>query len=137
LEKVEMETTEKVVSSGGDDEALLDSLESLGASSSSMANKEGQQQNIVEGEKSKMEMGLLLDEPGESGGGGGGDGGSLPVGLSPGDESLDKGALSPLTGSYLLIVLAEPHSDEDRDIIIKRLNKGKMIREQILIFMML
>lgn len=67
--------------------------------------------------------------------------------LTPGQESvdtLDKGALSPLTGSYLLIVLAEPHSSEvsewvclvsvsflnlnsflqDREIIIKRLIKG-------------
>jgi hypothetical protein len=47
--------------------------------------------------------------------------------LTPGQESvdtLDKGALSPLTGSYLLIVLAEPHSEEDREIIIKRLIKG-------------
>lgn len=48
--------------------------------------------------------------------------------LTPGQESmdtLDKGALSPLTGSYLLIVLGEPHSEEDREIIIKRLTKGK------------
>lgn len=47
--------------------------------------------------------------------------------LTPGQESvdtLDKGALSPLTGSYLLIVLAEPHSEDDREIIIKRLTKG-------------
>jgi len=49
------------------------------------------------------------------------------VGLfSPGAESVDKGALSPLTGSYLLIVLAEPHSEEDREIIIKRLTKGQI-----------
>ncbi|CAG7834124.1 unnamed protein product, partial [Allacma fusca] len=46
--------------------------------------------------------------------------------IGDGDVSADvmeKGSLSPLTGSYLLIVLAEPHSEEDREIILQRLNK--------------
>lgn len=31
---------------------------------------------------------------------------------------------SPLTGSYLLIILGEPHSPEHKDIILQRLLKG-------------
>lgn len=31
---------------------------------------------------------------------------------------------SPLTGSYLLIILGEPHSQEHKDIILQRLLKG-------------
>lgn len=31
---------------------------------------------------------------------------------------------SPLTGSYLLIILGEPHSLEHKDIILQRLLKG-------------
>lgn len=31
---------------------------------------------------------------------------------------------SPLTGSYLLIILGEPHSSEHKDIILQRLLKG-------------
>lgn len=34
------------------------------------------------------------------------------------------GPPSPLTGCYLLIVLGEPHSDKDKDIILHRLLKG-------------
>lgn len=50
-----------------------------------------------------------------------------PIGTGTGDagtEGMERGALSPLTGSYLLIVLAEPYSDEDREVIIQRLIKG-------------
>jgi len=95
---MEMENT-------GEKETLEDSLESIGGSGGGTTAA-----------KDEKEEGMAAMEEGES---------SLPVGLSPGDESLDKGVLSPLTGSYLLIVLAEPHSSEDRDIIIKRLNQGK------------
>lgn len=31
---------------------------------------------------------------------------------------------SPLTGCYLLIVIAEPHSDDHKDIILQRIAKG-------------
>lgn len=34
------------------------------------------------------------------------------------------GPPSPLTGCYLMIILAEPHSDHHKDIIIQRLVKG-------------
>ncbi|ODM99437.1 Microtubule-associated protein futsch [Orchesella cincta] len=46
------------------------------------------------------------------------------MGGDSGTDAMEKGALSPLTGSYLLIVLAEPHSEEDREVIIQRLIKG-------------
>lgn len=35
------------------------------------------------------------------------------------------GPPSPLTGSYLLIILGEPHSAEHKDIILQKLVKGK------------
>ena len=34
-------------------------------------------------------------------------------------------ACSPLSGGYLLIVLAEPHSQEHKQILLQRLAKGK------------
>ena len=37
---------------------------------------------------------------------------------------LGMGPPSPLTGSYLLIILGEPHSQEHKDIILKKLLKG-------------
>lgn len=40
-------------------------------------------------------------------------------------EPVEKGTMSPLTGSYLLILLAEPHSEEDRQTILQRLTQGK------------
>lgn len=42
-------------------------------------------------------------------------------------SSLGMGPPSPLTGSYLLIILGEPHSAEHKDIILQRLVKGKCI----------
>lgn len=47
------------------------------------------------------------------------------TGEDSGTEGMERGTLSPLTGSYLLIVLAEPHSEEDREVIIQRLIKGE------------
>lgn len=46
------------------------------------------------------------------------------------DEQLEKGQLSPLTGSYLLIVIAEPYSTEDRERIIQRLTNGKFLNSK-------
>lgn len=34
------------------------------------------------------------------------------------------GPPSPLTGCYLMIILAEPHSNHHKDILIQRLIKG-------------
>jgi len=50
--------------------------------------------------------------------------GSLST-FSEGGEEMEKGTMSPLTGSYLLIVLAEPYSEDDKEIIIERLATGK------------
>ena len=33
---------------------------------------------------------------------------------------------SPLSGGYLLIILAEPHSQEHKQILLQRLAKGKL-----------
>lgn len=38
------------------------------------------------------------------------------------------GPPSPLTGCYLLIILAEPHSPEHKDIMLQRLLKGNWLR---------
>ncbi len=57
--------------------------------------------------------------------GGGESGDQMGATGDAGTEGMEKGALSPLTGSYLLIVLAEPQSEEDREVIIQRLIKGK------------
>ena len=34
---------------------------------------------------------------------------------------------SPLSGGYLLIILAEPHSEQHKEIILKRLAQGKVL----------
>lgn len=41
---------------------------------------------------------------------------------------------SPLTGSYLLIILGEPHSLEHKDIILQRLLKGNFFHRIITSF---
>ncbi|XP_025829337.1 microtubule-associated protein futsch isoform X2 [Agrilus planipennis] len=44
-----------------------------------------------------------------------------------GDTEVDRGGppvLSPLTGCYLLIVIGEPHCQDHKDIILKRIEKG-------------
>lgn len=38
-----------------------------------------------------------------------------------------EGALSPLSGSYLLIVVAEPKTDQHKDVILNRISKGKFV----------
>ena len=38
-----------------------------------------------------------------------------------------EGALSPLSGSYLLIVIAEPQTEQHKDIILSKVAKGKLI----------
>jgi len=38
---------------------------------------------------------------------------------------------SPLTGGYLLVVLAEPHSEQHKTALLKRLAKGKMQQQQL------
>ena len=35
---------------------------------------------------------------------------------------------SPLSGGYLLIILAEPHNEQHKDLILKRLAKGQFIK---------
>lgn len=35
------------------------------------------------------------------------------------------GESSPLSGGYLLIVLAEPHSEQHKEILLQRLAKGE------------
>ena len=52
------------------------------------------------------------------------------AGDGDGDEALDAGQLSPLTGSYLLIVIAEPYSEQDKERIIQRLTKGTLYIEE-------
>nr|CAI5824920.1 unnamed protein product [Callosobruchus analis] len=50
--------------------------------------------------------------------------GAIPV--APGAE--DKGGPpppSPLTGCYLLLVVAEPYTPQHKDIILQRIAKGK------------
>ena len=39
---------------------------------------------------------------------------------------------SPLTGGYLLVVLAEPHSEQHKEALLKRLAKGKLKQQQTL-----
>lgn len=36
------------------------------------------------------------------------------------------GPPSPLTGCYLLIVIGEPHSQDHKDVILKKLKEGKV-----------
>lgn len=36
----------------------------------------------------------------------------------------DGGALSPLSGSYLLIVIGEPQSEQHKDSILSKITKG-------------
>ena len=38
-----------------------------------------------------------------------------------------EGALSPLSGSYLLIVVSEPQTDQHKDIILSKVAKGKIL----------
>lgn len=40
-------------------------------------------------------------------------------------QARGEGALSPLSGSYLLIVVAEPHVEQHKDTILSRISKGK------------
>lgn len=44
-------------------------------------------------------------------------------------QARGEGALSPLSGSYLLIVVAEPHVDQHKDTILSRISKGKSLRD--------
>ena len=38
---------------------------------------------------------------------------------------------SPLTGGYLLVVLAEPHSEQHKEALLKRLAKGKLKQQTL------
>lgn len=40
-------------------------------------------------------------------------------------QARGEGALSPLSGSYLLIVVAEPHVEQHKDTILSRISKGR------------
>ena len=40
-------------------------------------------------------------------------------------QARGEGALSPLSGSYLLIVVAQPHVEQHKDTILSRISKGK------------
>ena len=40
-------------------------------------------------------------------------------------QARGEGALSPLSGSYLLIVVAEPKTAQHKDVILNRISKGK------------
>lgn len=42
-------------------------------------------------------------------------------------QARGEGALSPLSGSYLLIVVAEPHVEQHKDTILSRISKGKFL----------
>lgn len=41
-------------------------------------------------------------------------------------QARGEGALSPLSGSYLLIVVAQPHVEQHKDTILSRISKGKL-----------
>jgi hypothetical protein len=60
----------------------------------------------------------------------GGEPSSLVDAGSEGPTSLQLavGPPSPLTGSYLLIVIGEPYSQEHKDIILQKLLKGEQCR---------
>lgn len=47
-------------------------------------------------------------------------------GVSDADKGIPT-APSPLTGCYLLIVVGEPHSQEHKDIILRRIAKGERL----------
>lgn len=42
-------------------------------------------------------------------------------------QARGEGALSPLSGSYLLIVVAEPKTEQHKDVILNRISKGKFV----------
>lgn len=72
-----------------------------------------------------------MDPIDDGGGGGGSTSGTEQIGDTPTPTSSGPQQQqqhpppSPLSGCYLLVVLPEPHTTQDKDLILNRLAKGK------------